>query len=76
MGSYSVPFLYFLLAASVQAQEPLPPTYHDVAPILAGRCALCHNGFAVPLGVRLDSFKGVLEGSSRGQYVRPGSQRT
>jgi hypothetical protein len=49
----------------------LPPTYHDVAPILAERRLLCHNGLAVPLGLRLDSF----EVCPRGQFARPGSQR-
>jgi hypothetical protein len=57
MRSNSVRFLFFLRAAAVQAQKPLPPTDRDVAPTVAGHCALRHNGPAVSLGLHLDSFE-------------------
>ncbi|MGK2924861.1 MAG: c-type cytochrome domain-containing protein [Lysobacterales bacterium] len=60
-----------LFAASLRAQAP--PAYADVAPIFAERCVLCHAGESAPLGLRLDSLEGVLEGSLRGPVVKAGA---
>jgi len=47
-------------------------TYADIAPILAQRCVMCHSGAAASLGLRLDSFDGVVKGSERGPVVKAG----
>jgi hypothetical protein len=44
-----------------------------VQPILAERCVLCHAGEGAPLGLRLDSFKSLMKGSSKGAVVKPGN---
>lgn len=49
-----------------------PPSFDDVATIFAERCTLCHSGSSAPLGLRLDSPEGVLQGSERGPVVIPG----
>ena len=46
--------------------------YDDIAPILASRCVLCHAGAGAPLGLRLDSYDGVLKGSAKGPVVKAG----
>jgi mono/diheme cytochrome c family protein len=47
-------------------------SYDDVAPVLASRCILCHAGDGAPLGLRLDSYEGVLKGSAKGPVVKAG----
>ena len=47
-------------------------SYDDVAPILAARCVLCHAGDGAPLGLRFDSYDGVLKGSANGPVVKAG----
>ena len=47
-------------------------SYADIAPILAQRCVMCHSGAAASLGLRLDSFDGVVKGSERGPVVKAG----
>lgn len=47
-------------------------TYNEVSGILAGRCVMCHQGPAAPLGLRLDSIDGVLAGSQKGPVVVAG----
>jgi len=47
-------------------------TYVDVAPILAGRCAICHQGEGAPLGLKLDGLEGLLAGSRNGPVVKAG----
>ncbi len=47
-------------------------TYADLEPILQTRCVLCHVGGGAPLGLRLDSLEGLLDGSDRGPVVVPG----
>ena len=57
------------------AQAPIEVaalTFKDVATILNERCVLCHQGDAAPLGLRLDSFAGLMTGSERGPVVTPG----
>ena len=47
-------------------------TFVTLAPLLVERCVVCHRGPNAPLGLRLDSFQGVMAGSDRGPVVRPG----
>ena len=47
-------------------------TFADVAPILEGRCVMCHSGPAAPRGLRLDSLEGLLTGSQGGPVVIAG----
>lgn len=62
-----------LLALSNQLPAAqTPPTYAELSPLLAERCAPCHQGSAAPLGLRLDSYENLLQGSSRGPIVRRG----
>ena len=49
------------------------PDYDAVAPILESRCVLCHVGESAPLGLRLDTLEGILEGSRNGPVVRAGA---
>lgn len=51
------------------AQPGDTPTYADLAPVLNQHCTLCHQGDAAPIGLRLDSLDGLLEGSTRGPVV-------
>ncbi|MDH5537252.1 MAG: hypothetical protein OEZ08_17000 [Betaproteobacteria bacterium] len=56
-----------MLCASAGAQDAAP-----VARILAERCAMCHQGEAAPLGLRLESIDSLLKGGSKGPVVKPG----
>lgn len=47
-------------------------SYADVAPLFAERCLMCHAGAAAPLGLRLDSYDAVVEGSANGPVVVAG----
>lgn len=58
------------LIASISGAQAAGPTYSDVAPILALRCVVCHSGDSAPLGLRLDSLDGILEGSRNGPVVQ------
>jgi mono/diheme cytochrome c family protein len=65
----------FLLAAAqdiARAQGEDNVTYPEVAPIFADRCLMCHFGSAAPLGLRLDSLRAILEGSSNGPVLVAG----
>jgi mono/diheme cytochrome c family protein len=55
------------LAANAPAQDAAP-----VARILTERCAVCHQGEAAPLGLRLDSIDALLAGGRNGAAVKPG----
>lgn len=63
--------LLLVTGGSALAQEP--PTYASIAPILQERCILCHSGSSAPLGLRLDSYQGLMAGSSNGAVVVPGN---
>lgn len=54
------------------AQDGGAVSYEDVAPILAERCVMCHNGPAAPLGLALDTLDAVIKGSSNGPVVVAG----
>jgi mono/diheme cytochrome c family protein len=47
--------------------------YADLAPILAQRCVMCHQGAGAPLGLRLDTLKGLVTGSSKGPIAKAGA---
>ena len=47
-------------------------TWTELAPIVNERCTLCHAGPSAAAGLRLDSLKGLLAGSTRGPVVRAG----
>lgn len=46
--------------------------YAQVAPVLAARCVMCHQGEAAPLGLRLDTLEGLRAGSANGPVVHAG----
>ena len=52
----------FVPMASLSAEV----SYYDIAPILASRCVMCHQGPAAPLELRLDSFDALKAGSKNG----------
>lgn len=56
-------------AATVRAESV---TYADLAPIFNTRCTLCHAGSSAPLGLALDSYANVINGSTNGPVVRQG----
>ncbi len=58
-----------LTAVTAQAQEPLWP---QVSALLSERCIICHSGGGAPLGLSLDSYDGVMNGSFMGAVVSPG----
>jgi hypothetical protein len=41
-------------------------------PILEARCWECHSEESAELGLRLDSYEGVMQGSDYGTVVEPG----
>jgi mono/diheme cytochrome c family protein len=57
---------------SAHPQAQAVASYEDIAPLLGQRCVLCHAGESAPLGLRLDSFEGLLKGSSKGPVVKSG----
>jgi hypothetical protein len=48
----------------------------DVLPIFETRCQRCHGPGRSEVDLRLDSYEGVLAGSSNGPVVVPGSAET
>ncbi|MBI2318365.1 MAG: hypothetical protein HYY28_15620 [Betaproteobacteria bacterium] len=58
--------------AAAQAQTGAASTYAALAPILAERCVVCHSGDSPPLGLRLDTFDGIIAGSRKGPVVKSG----
>lgn len=51
------------------------PNYRQVAPIFQQHCVICHSGNGAPLGLRLDSYANIHQGSDRGAVVVPGDAR-
>ncbi len=60
------------LLSAAFAQAPATPSFEEVAVIFEARCVMCHSGDGAPVGLRLDSYEGVMAGSSRGAVVLPG----
>jgi mono/diheme cytochrome c family protein len=52
------------VAGSGSAQD-----FAEVGALFAERCVVCHSGADAPLGLRLDTFEGVLAGSENGPVV-------
>lgn len=48
------------------------PSMTEIAPIPQARCVICHSAGRLrpPLGLKLDSLEGMLEGSQNGPIVR------
>ncbi|MDA0327817.1 MAG: hypothetical protein O2958_02210 [Gemmatimonadetes bacterium] len=44
----------------------------QIAPILEARCSECHSAESSELGLRLDSYEGVMAGSDYGTVVEAG----
>jgi len=44
----------------------------QIMPILEARCWECHSDESAELGLRLDSYEGVMQGSDYGTVVEPG----
>lgn len=44
----------------------------SVRTLLVERCALCHRGESAPLGLKLDTLEGLMEGSNNGPVVVQG----
>ena len=61
-----------LLTAQGARSQAEGTTYADLAPILSTHCVICHTGSSAPLGLRLDNYASIIEGSSRGPVVRSG----
>lgn len=64
-----------LLLVAVPLGHAAPPAegFAAIAPLFQQYCVVCHSGADAVLGLRLDSYEGVLAGSSRGPVVRPGN---
>lgn len=75
---------YLALTNPGEAESPATPPSHsnqvsfsvDVLPILEARCQRCHGPGRADVGLKLNSFEGVLSGSSNGPVVIPGSADT
>ncbi len=57
--------------AAVDAHEPVSFSA-EVMPILEQYCWECHSEDNTELGLRLDSYEGVMAGSDYGTVVEPG----
>lgn len=47
-------------------------TYNDVSAIFNQNCIMCHKGSMAPLGLQLDSYAHLMEGSQNGAVIVPG----
>lgn len=47
-------------------------TYAEVSDIFNKNCIMCHKGAMAPLGLQLDSYAHIMEGSQNGRVVVPG----
>lgn len=62
-----------LAAPALLHAAPAAEGFAAIAPLFLQHCVVCHGGANPVLGLRLDSFDGVMAGSSRGPVVRPGN---
>ena len=44
----------------------------QILPILEARCTKCHSGESAELGLKLDTYDGLLAGSEYGTVIEPG----
>lgn len=71
-SSHGLVVLAGMVLSTPIAHAQTPPTYNEIAPLLAQRCVMCHSGPAAAAGMRLDSFDGIIKGSARGTVVKAG----
>lgn len=60
-------------ALSIRSLPASSATYGELRPLLAQHCLACHSGESAPLGLRLNSYDGILKGSSKGAVVESGN---
>ena len=60
-------------ALSIRSLPASSATYGELRPLLAQHCLACHSGVSAPLGLRLDSYDGILKGSRNGAVVKSGN---
>ena len=69
-------FFAFIIAIFTNSSFAAPLTYNDVAPILLGRCAMCHAPGGImgnpPEDYRLDSYAETVSLRDRARVV-PGN---
>jgi hypothetical protein len=66
-------YLSLVVTALFQGQTPAPPSYaRDVRPVLAKYCYECHNQKTLKGKLNLETFAGLMKGSSSGEVVVPG----
>ena len=58
-------------AEAAASHEPISFA-QEVMPILERRCWECHSEENTELGLRLDSYEGIMQGSDYGTVVEPG----
>jgi uncharacterized membrane protein len=58
--------------ALVSSTAVVGTDFSAIEQVLQARCVICHAGPSAPLGLRLDSRDGLLDGSSRGAIVAAG----
>ena len=61
---------YIGFSNGLRAQEA--PTWSEAQQLFTQKCTLCHSGKNAPLGLRLDSLEGALNGSERGPVLKAG----
>jgi mono/diheme cytochrome c family protein len=71
MNLWRLSILLFLLHRPAAAES-----WETVSSLFQERCVMCHSGDSAPLGLRLDSFDGVMAGSENGAVVVPGAADT
>ena len=60
-------------AGGEQKQQPgMEVTFADVSAVFNQNCIMCHKGAMAPLGLQLDTYAHVMEGSQSGKIVIPG----
>ena len=58
------------MAGAGQAQDA--PDFAAIGTLFADRCVICHSGADAPLGLHLDTYQGVINGSDNGPVVIAG----
>ena len=66
---------FAILALALPAPS-LGADWESVSRLLNERCVVCHSGDSAPLGLKLDTYAGLLTGSQNGAVVVPGSFET
>lgn len=60
-------------AVGEQGQQPgMEVTFADVSAVFKEHCIMCHKGPMAPLGLQLDTYAHVMEGSQSGKVIIPG----